>query len=89
MVALTVFSLTTERIETRIAMHNEHREHHYRMWSRAVLLKYWAMQLPSLAIVLVIVITVTQHFGWSSWVILAAVAAWIAKTAFFFRVARL
>ena len=60
-------------------MHNENREHHYRMWARAVLLKYWAMQLPSLAIVLVIVIAVTQHFGWPSWVILAAVAAWIAK----------
>lgn len=49
------------------------------MWSRPVLLKYWAMQLPSTAIVLVIAVAVAQHLGWSSWIVLAAVAAWVVK----------
>jgi membrane-bound ClpP family serine protease len=53
--------------------------HRRRMWSRAVLLKYWAMQLPSVAIALVVTIAVVQHFDWPQWVIVAAVAGWIVK----------
>jgi membrane-bound ClpP family serine protease len=52
-----------------------------RMWSRAVLLKYWAMQLPSIAIALVIAIAVVHYFNWPQWVIVAAVVAWIVKEA--------
>ncbi|MGQ0752690.1 MAG: NfeD family protein [Betaproteobacteria bacterium] len=53
--------------------------HRRRMWSRAVLLKYWSMQLPAIVITLVIAAAIAQHFDWPHWVVAAAVAAWVVK----------
>jgi membrane protein implicated in regulation of membrane protease activity len=52
-----------------------------RMWSGAVLAKYWAMQVPGAAIVFVILLLVAHVLAWPQWVAWGGVAAWLAKDA--------
>jgi len=51
------------------------------MWSGVVLAKYWALQLPGTALLIVIVLAVGEHFAWPQWIVWATVAAWVAKDA--------
>lgn len=54
------------------------------MWSRPVLAKYWAMQLPATAIILLIALALEDWFNWPHWIVWAAVAAWTTKDALFY-----
>lgn len=51
------------------------------MWSRPVLAKYWAMQLPAAAGILLIALALEGGFNWPHWVVWAIAAAWTAKDA--------
>lgn len=51
------------------------------MWSGRVLAKYWAMQLPEMVILVVVLLAARHYFGWPDWVVWAIVAAWVAKDA--------
>lgn len=67
--------------QRRIHAPEKRRSESGRMWLRPVLLKYWAMQLPGTAIVLLCVLGLADGFGWPRWVVWASVAAWTAKDA--------
>src|ERR671918_72754 len=51
------------------------------MWSGVVLAKYWALQLPATALVIVVLLGVRDHLAWPQWVLWAIVAVWVAKDA--------
>jgi membrane protein implicated in regulation of membrane protease activity len=61
------------------ATSQERTENRRRMWSRQVLAKYWAMQVPATVIVLVTALLLEGGFGWPHWIVWAIVAAWTAK----------
>lgn len=51
------------------------------MWSGLVLAKYWALQLPAAALLIVVLRAVGDHFAWPPWVVWTIVGAWVAKDA--------
>ena len=52
-----------------------------RMWSRMVLAKYWAIQLPATVLAIAILLLVEDRLGWPQWIVWTIVAAWVAKDA--------
>jgi membrane protein implicated in regulation of membrane protease activity len=52
-----------------------------RMWSSAVLVKYWAIQLPLTALAIAILLLVEDHLEWPQWIVWTLVAVWVAKDA--------
>ena len=52
-----------------------------RMWSGVVLAKYWALQLPATALVVVVLLGVGDHLGWPRWVVWTIAAVWLAVDA--------
>jgi membrane protein implicated in regulation of membrane protease activity len=51
------------------------------MWSGVVLAKYWALQLPATALVIVVLFGVVDHLAWPRWVVWTTVVLWVAKDA--------
>jgi membrane protein implicated in regulation of membrane protease activity len=51
------------------------------MWSGVVLAKYWALQLPATALLIVVLLGVADFFVWPQWVVWTIVALWVAKDA--------
>jgi membrane protein implicated in regulation of membrane protease activity len=51
------------------------------MWSAQVFGKYWLLQLPEVALLVIILLLLQQGFGIPAWVIWSVVALWIAKDA--------
>jgi membrane protein implicated in regulation of membrane protease activity len=51
------------------------------MWSRPVLAKYWALQLPGTVLLLLVLLEVGQHLAWPEWIMWTIVAVWVAKDA--------
>jgi membrane protein implicated in regulation of membrane protease activity len=51
------------------------------MWSGWVLAKYWALQLPATAIVIVVLLALDDALGWPQWIVWTIVAVWVAKDA--------
>lgn len=62
---------------TRSRDHNSRRT----KWSGAVLAKYWALQLPATALLVVVLVWVEGRLDWPSWVFWVIVAGWVAKDA--------
>lgn len=52
-----------------------------RMWSASVLGKYWALQLPEAALVIVILLLLQEWLGFSTWLTWSLVGLWVAKDA--------
>jgi len=52
-----------------------------RMWSGQVLAKYWALQLPATAIVIVVLILTEEALGLPRWAFWTIVVAWVSKDA--------
>jgi membrane-bound ClpP family serine protease len=55
------------------------------MWSRVVLAKYWALQLPATALVLLVLLVTVDRLAWPQWVVWAGVTLWVAKDAILYR----
>src|SRR5918996_1905692 len=51
------------------------------MWSGVVLAKYWALQLPATALVIVVLLGVGDRLAWPQWIVWTIVAVWVAKDA--------
>ncbi len=51
------------------------------MWSGPVLAKYWALQLPATAILLVVLILMEDALGLPQWAFWTIVAVWVSKDA--------
>src|SRR5690606_28513654 len=51
------------------------------MWSTPVLAKYWALQLPGIVVVAVVLLWVADHFAWPLWIVWTMVALWVIKDA--------
>jgi membrane-bound ClpP family serine protease len=51
------------------------------MWSRGVLAKYWALQLPATALLIVVLLGAAERFAWPQWVVWTIVVLWVAKDA--------
>ena len=51
------------------------------MWSGVVLAKYWALQLPATALVIVVLLGVGDRLAWPQWIVWMIVAVWVAKDA--------
>jgi membrane-bound ClpP family serine protease len=51
------------------------------MWSGLVLAKYWALQLPSILLVMVVLLAIEERFAWPQWLVWTIVAGWVAKDA--------
>ena len=51
------------------------------MWSGLVLAKYWALQLPATALVILVLLGIADRFLWPQWIVWTIVAAWVAKDA--------
>jgi membrane-bound ClpP family serine protease len=51
------------------------------MWSGVVLAKYWALQLPATALVIVVLLGVVDRLAWPQWVVWTIVALWVGKDA--------
>lgn len=51
------------------------------MWSGMVLTKYWALQLPATALVIVVLLAVGDRLAWPQWIVWTIVAVWVAKDA--------
>ena len=51
------------------------------MWSRGVLAKYWAIQLPSTVLAVAILLLAGAHLEWPQWIVWTLAAAWVAKDA--------
>ena len=51
------------------------------MWSRVVLAKYWALQLPATALVIVVLLAVEDRLAWPQWIVWTIVAVWVLKDA--------
>ena len=52
-----------------------------RMWSAQVLGKYWLLQLPEAALVIVVLLALQYWFDIPTWVVWSLVALWLAKDA--------
>ena len=52
-----------------------------RIWSAAVLGKYWLLQLPEAALVVVILLLLQHWFDIPTWVVWGVAALWVAKDA--------
>lgn len=52
-----------------------------RMWSRVVLAKYWVLQLPATALVILVLLLVADRLAWPQWIVWTVVAVWVAKDA--------
>jgi membrane protein implicated in regulation of membrane protease activity len=52
-----------------------------RKWTRAVLTRYWAIQLPSTALAVAILLLFQSHLAWPQWIVWTLVALWVAKDA--------
>ena len=52
-----------------------------RMWSRVVLAKYCAIQLPATVLAIAILLLVEGRLEWPQWIVWTIVALWIAKDA--------
>lgn len=46
-----------------------------------VLAKYWALQLPATALVLVVLLGVSHYLAWPQWIVWIVVAVWVIKDA--------
>jgi membrane protein implicated in regulation of membrane protease activity len=57
------------------------RKNRRRMWSGVVLAKYWALQLPATALVIVVLLAFSNHLAWPQWVVWTIVAVWVIKDA--------
>jgi len=64
----------------RTTTHHPH-DAERRIWSAAVLGKYWLLQLPEAALVVVILLSLQHWFGIPTWVVWSLVALWVAKDA--------
>ena len=51
------------------------------MWSGVVLAKYWALQLPAIALVIVVLLGLGERLVWPQWIVWTVVAVWVAKDA--------
>ena len=51
------------------------------MWSGLVLAKYWALQLPAMVLVIVVLLAVEDGLAWPQWIVWTIVAVWVAKDA--------
>lgn len=51
------------------------------MWSGRLLAKYWAIQVPATAIVILVLFALEDGLGWPRWIIWTIVAVWVAKDA--------
>ena len=51
------------------------------MWSWAVLAKYWALQLPGTALLVVVLRGLGEHFAWPQWIVWTIAGIWVAKDA--------
>jgi len=51
------------------------------MWSASVLVKYWLLQLPETALLVVILLLLQQWFAIPTWVVWGLVGLWVAKDA--------
>lgn len=54
------------------------------MWSGTVFAKYWALQLPATALVIIVALAIGESLAWPRWVVWTIVAAWVAKDAILF-----
>jgi membrane protein implicated in regulation of membrane protease activity len=52
-----------------------------RLWSAQVLGKYWLLQLPEMALLVIILLLLQHSFAIPTWVVWSVVALWIAKDA--------
>jgi len=52
-----------------------------RMWSASVLGRYWAMQLPEAALVIVALLLLQEWLGFSAWITWSLAGLWVAKDA--------
>ncbi len=52
-----------------------------RMWSVSVLCKYWALQVPEAALVVVILLLLQGWLGFSTWLTWSLAGLWVAKDA--------
>lgn len=52
-----------------------------RMWSAQVLGKYWLLQVPEAALVVIILLALQHWFAIPTWVVWSLVALWVAKDA--------
>lgn len=55
-----------------------------RMWSARVLGKYWLLQLPGAALVVVILLLLQEWLGFATWITWSLVGLWVAKDATFY-----
>jgi len=55
-----------------------------RMWSASVLGKYWALQLPEAALVVVILLLLQAWLGFPTWLTWSLVGLWVTKDAAFY-----
>jgi membrane-bound ClpP family serine protease len=55
-----------------------------RMWSARVLGKYWALQLPEVALVIVVLLLLQEWLGFATWLTWSLVGLWVAKDAAFY-----
>ena len=60
---------------------NYPRDAEKRIWSAAVLGKYWLLQLPEAAFVVVILLLLQHWFGIPTWVVWSVAVLWVAKDA--------
>jgi len=52
-----------------------------RKWTAQVLGKYWLLQLPEVALLVIILLLIQQWFAIPTWVVWSVVALWVAKDA--------
>jgi len=52
-----------------------------RMWSASVLGKYWAMQVPEAALVIVVLFLLQEWLGFPAWIAWSLAGLWVAKDA--------
>ncbi len=52
-----------------------------RLWSPAVLARYWILQLPEAALIIVIMLLLQRWLGFPAWVPWTVLALWVAKDA--------
>ena len=51
------------------------------MWAGMVLAKYWALQVPATAVVIVVLLGLAERLVWPPWIVWTVVAVWVAKDA--------
>ena len=70
-------------MQMRLRQNREHRSPaaEKRIWSAHVLGKYWLLQLPEAALVIIVLLALQHWFDIPTWVVWTLVALWIAKDA--------